>query len=85
MEDAIDRSWSIDDNDICVKVSDTTVTLSGTVPSWYQKNEAVNIYNKEVFRLKSSALKYGFKIIPYDKIGFQQDVYPRNEVKINIK
>ncbi len=43
VEDAIGRSWSIDDNDICVKVSDTTVTLTGTVPSWYQKDEASRI------------------------------------------
>ena len=43
IEDAIGRSWSIDDNDIQVKVSGTTVTLSGTVTSWYQKEEAARI------------------------------------------
>jgi osmotically-inducible protein OsmY len=43
VEDAIGRSWSIDDTDIQVKVSGTTVTLSGTVSSWYQKEEAARI------------------------------------------
>jgi osmotically-inducible protein OsmY len=41
--DAIHRSWSIDDMDIAVEVSGTTVTLSGTVGSWYQKEEAARI------------------------------------------
>ena len=43
IENAISRSWSINDNDIKVKVSGTTVTLSGTVTSWYQKEEAARI------------------------------------------
>ncbi len=43
VEDAIARSWSVDDFDIEVKVSGTTVTLSGTVASWYQKEEAERI------------------------------------------
>lgn len=43
VEDAIGRSWSVDDNDIHVSVSGTTVTLTGTVNSWYQKTEAARI------------------------------------------
>lgn len=41
--DAIHRSWSVDDMDIDVEVSGTTVSLSGTVGSWYQKEEAARI------------------------------------------
>ena len=43
VEDAIGRSWSVDDSDINVSVTGTTVTLSGTVDSWYQKEEAGHI------------------------------------------
>lgn len=37
------RNWCVDDFDIDVKISGTTVTLSGTVPTWYQKEEAQRI------------------------------------------
>lgn len=43
VENAIARCWTIDDSDINVSVSGTTVTLSGTVSSWHQKEEAGRI------------------------------------------
>lgn len=42
IEDAIERS-SINDTNIKVNVSGTSVTLSGTVGSWYEKEEASRI------------------------------------------
>ncbi len=43
IESALRRNWSIDDKDITVKVSGHKVTLTGTVNSWYQKDEATHI------------------------------------------
>ena len=40
IENAMRRNGAIGDQDILVKVSGHKVTLSGTVNSWYQKNEA---------------------------------------------
>jgi osmotically-inducible protein OsmY len=40
VEKAIARAVSIDDTDISVTVDGSTVTLHGTVNSWYQKEEA---------------------------------------------
>jgi len=46
IESALRRNWSIYDNDIDVNVSGHKATLSGTVDSWYQKEEAGRIaYN----------------------------------------
>jgi osmotically-inducible protein OsmY len=43
IEAALRRNWSIYDNDIDVKVSGHKATLTGTVDSWYQKDEAGRI------------------------------------------
>ena len=43
VEDALNRNWSINTQDIDVSVSGTKVILSGTVSSWYQKDEAGRI------------------------------------------
>jgi len=40
IEDALRRNWSINEEDIDVAVSGSTVTLTGTVDSWYQSDEA---------------------------------------------
>ena len=43
IENALTRNWAITDDDITVKVAGSRVTLSGTVGSWYQKDEAARI------------------------------------------
>lgn len=46
IEDAIARSWAMDNLEISVKVKGTTVTLSGIVNSWYERDEAERIAYK---------------------------------------
>lgn len=43
IENALARNWSIDGATIAVKVKDNDVTLSGSVASYYQKDEAERI------------------------------------------
>ena len=43
IEDALDRNWSIEEQDIEVVVSGNKVTLLGTVSSWYDRDEAERI------------------------------------------
>lgn len=40
VEYALARNWTLDGHDIAVQVSGTTVTLTGTVHSWHQHDEA---------------------------------------------
>lgn len=43
IENALNRNWSLSSEEINVHVSDHKVTLTGTVSSWYQKDEAARI------------------------------------------
>jgi osmotically-inducible protein OsmY len=43
VENAFKRNWTLENKNIFVSVSDNKVTLSGTVHSWYQKDEASRI------------------------------------------
>jgi osmotically-inducible protein OsmY len=43
IENALERNWSLREDDVNVKVSNHKVTLTGTVGSWYQKDEAARI------------------------------------------
>jgi len=43
IESALKRNWSLSDKDVRVTVSGHKATLSGTVDSWYQKDEAARL------------------------------------------
>ncbi len=45
------------------------------------KNPGIYDYTKSDFRLKPGALQYGFKPIPYEHIGLQQDRFRPNPPK----
>jgi len=46
IENALAKNWSVGERDISVQVSGTTVKLTGSVKSWYERNEAERIaYN----------------------------------------
>jgi osmotically-inducible protein OsmY len=62
IEDAIDLNWSLSDRDIAVEVSENKVTLTGTVDSWYQKNEAARIaWKAPGVRLVDNQLKIEYE------------------------
>jgi osmotically-inducible protein OsmY len=62
IEDAIDLNWSLSDRDIEVEVSENKVTLTGTVDSWYQKNEAARIaWKAPGVRLVDNQLKIEYE------------------------
>lgn len=66
VESAISRSWAINDSDISVSVSGTTVTLTGVVDSWYQKEEAGRIAwsTPGIWHVKNElAVEYEFSLI----------------------
>ncbi|MFN6379557.1 MAG: BON domain-containing protein [Flavobacteriales bacterium] len=41
--EAMDNSWALDECDIQVEVNNSTVVLTGTVNSWYERDEAARI------------------------------------------
>jgi osmotically-inducible protein OsmY len=43
IEGALARNWTVNDQDIQVKVAGNKVTLNGVVNSWFQKEEAERI------------------------------------------
>jgi osmotically-inducible protein OsmY len=66
VENALARSLSLDARDIKVEVKGTTVTLMGTVNSWYQKTEEfINLQRKRYkIEAKNSELK---NVLGYDR------------------
>ena len=64
VEKALDRNWSIDAADIAVNVEGTRVTLSGTVGSLYEKNEAERIaYKTTGIRLVDNQLTVEYRYL----------------------
>ena len=43
IENALQRNWTINNKDIAVKVNGNTIKLTGTVNSWFQRDEAARI------------------------------------------
>lgn len=67
IEKAFKRHWSIYDTNINVKVSAHKATLTGTVDSWYQKNEASRIAGNApgIWSVDNElAIDYSYSLMP---------------------
>jgi parallel beta-helix repeat protein len=78
LNDGLDLKTVLSENNIVAKPEEEYINSGDHI---IKKNPGIYNYKKEDFRLKSKALKYGFKKIAYDKIGLQQDIYRENITK----
>ena len=80
LNDGLDLNTVLSENNIVAK-SETEYKNPGD--HIIKKNPGMYNYNKEDFRLKPKALKYGFREISYGKIGLQQDAFRKKPTKTN--